>query len=258
MTKRYLLSIITVVRNAFIELQTTIESIRYQTFEDFEYIVIDGNSTDGTKQLIHDNKDLIDIWISEKDRGVYDAMNKGLLLANGEYIIFMNAGDTFVNNDTLSNIRTYLEATYADVVYGNNYLLFNDSYKKLKYPNTMSKSWKGMPFSHQAAFFKKEAVLTHPFETNSIISDYIQVTKLYDKGYLFMYIPLPICVYEVGGLSDKKRRQSIYERWCFIRRRRNWFQRFKIDLYYIKTFMFGPLKAWLRTYIVKLKCLRTY
>lgn len=110
-------SIITVVLNSKKDLEETIESLRNQNFRDFEYIVIDGGSTDGTLEIIKKNLDIINIWKSEKDMGIYDAMNKGIELSNGNYIGMLNSGDKYTKNG-LEIIFNYLVTRNLDFIFG--------------------------------------------------------------------------------------------------------------------------------------------
>lgn len=111
-------SIITVVLNNKADLINTIESLRQQSFKNFEYIVIDGNSTDGTQGIISNNLDLIDKWKSENDLGIFDAMNKGINLCEGKYIGMLNAGDKYTPNG-LETINRYLKDTNYDFIFGS-------------------------------------------------------------------------------------------------------------------------------------------
>src|SRR6478735_1115877 len=111
------LSIITINYNNLQGLQKTIESVVSQSFKDFEYIIIDGGSTDGSKVLIEKYSESITYWVSEKDNGIYPAMNKGIQVANGEYLLFLNSGDWFYENTTLSMAIPMLRP--FDIVYGN-------------------------------------------------------------------------------------------------------------------------------------------
>ena len=110
-------SIITVVLNAKEDLEQTINSLRRQNFKNFEYIVIDGGSSDGTKNVILQNLDIIDKWESEEDKGIYDAMNKGLELARGKYIGILNSGDKYTK-DGLEIIFKYLNKNKYDFIFG--------------------------------------------------------------------------------------------------------------------------------------------
>ncbi len=111
-------SIITVVLNAKEDFIETINSLRKQKFKDFEYIVIDGGSTDGTKNIIEKNLDIIDKWKSEKDLGIYDAMNKGISLCEGDYIGIINSGDKYEPNG-LNIINSYLKKNNYDFIFGS-------------------------------------------------------------------------------------------------------------------------------------------
>ena len=104
MTTLPLISVITVCYQAAEPLQKTILSVRQQYYQPLEFIVVDGGSTDGTRDIIARHQDIITRWVSEPDRGIYDAMNKGVSMATGEWVIFMNAGDTFAANNVLLRI----------------------------------------------------------------------------------------------------------------------------------------------------------
>src|SRR5687768_5526342 len=110
------ISVITVVFNGAALLERTIKSVRAQTLQDIEYIIIDGGSTDGTQEIIEKHRDAIDVFVSEKDAGIYDAMNKGLRAAKGEYVLFMNAGDELFDRHTLNAV--FSVSPGADVYYG--------------------------------------------------------------------------------------------------------------------------------------------
>ena len=173
-----LLSIITVVLNNKEFLEHTIKSIIEQNFEDYEYIIIDGGSTDGTLQLIKDYESKIDIWISEPDNGIYSAMNKGISLANGTWLNFMNAGDKFVSQSTLSSIFKTQLPENKSVVYGNWYLcdLKNT-------PNLLNKgyaNYKEGVILHQSVIYKKNL--------HNIYGNYLVTPKLMISDYLFFYI----------------------------------------------------------------------
>src|SRR5574339_979809 len=110
------ISIITVNYNDKAGLEKTLRSVTSQTLKDFEYVVIDGGSNDGSKELIESYADKIDYWVSEPDKGVYSAMNKGIKAATGEFVIFMNGGDLFYDTQVLENVQKMLVAEY-DIYY---------------------------------------------------------------------------------------------------------------------------------------------
>ena len=121
------ISIITVVLNAHNDLERTIQSIRKQTYIDFQFVVVDGESTDGTLELLKQNADIVDKLISEKDKGLYYAMNKGRELADGDFAIFMNAGDLFTSNHVLQEVADRL--LNLDHLYYGNVQLYSNGIK---------------------------------------------------------------------------------------------------------------------------------
>ncbi|XDD52788.1 glycosyltransferase family 2 protein [Leptospira sp. WS4.C2] len=114
-------SIITIVLNNKLFMEYTIESVKAQRWENFEYIVVDGGSTDGTVELISKSKSVVDQFVSEPDKGIYDAMNKGLRMAKGEWVIFLNAGDRFANPNVFSEIFKLKNLEEIDFIFGNWY-----------------------------------------------------------------------------------------------------------------------------------------
>ncbi len=122
------LSIITVNFNNATGLQKTFDSVFEQTFKDFEYIIVDGGSTDGSEEIIERNRDKINYWVSEKDKGVYHAMNKGMAKASGDYLLFLNSGDHFKDENILLEVMPELDGT--GIVYGNIFLV-----------ESLTKSW---------------------------------------------------------------------------------------------------------------------
>lgn len=196
-----LITVVTVVYNNVDSLEKTILSIINQSYKNVEYIIIDGGSTDGTVDLIRKYDDRIDYWISEPDKGLFYAMNKGLFLAKGVWINFMNSGDSFCNTSTIEEVfsQKYKDGIiYGDVLYcfdGNNEVYVKA--KSLKY------FWKGMPFVHQTTFVTTDLMKEFPFDTKyKLIADYSSLYRIYLSGADFHYINLPLCNYLAGGLSD--------------------------------------------------------
>lgn len=151
-----MISVVTVCYNSKYELIKTIESLRNQTSKDFEYVIVDGNSNDGTLEVIKTNSDIISSFISEKDNGIYDAMNKGISIVNGEYILFLNSDDTLDDNfiEEIYNIITQYK---PDFIYSSVTANFG---KKLKtyIPPIIDSSFKfdRMPFPHPGFIVKRE------------------------------------------------------------------------------------------------------
>lgn len=162
-TSKKLLSIITVVYNSPDLLEKTIKSVLLQDFTDYEYLVVDGNSTDGTMNVIKRYEDQLTKYISEPDTGIYHAMNKGVFMASGKWVCMLNAGDAFVGKDILGEIARDIEnATNADVVYGDMYLNRGDGLK-LKVALEPENRHR-MYFCHQSAFVRKECLDLFKFD----------------------------------------------------------------------------------------------
>jgi glycosyltransferase involved in cell wall biosynthesis len=209
------LSIITIVLNDKQNIEKTIESILSQDIE-LEYILIDGVSTDGTLDVIEKYKNKIDVLVSEKDSGIYNAMNKAVELASGEWLCFMNSGDVFYDSGVLGTIEKTLDNRF-DVVYGDWEVRYACRAKKVKASKNIHHIWKGMLFSHQSCFVKKELLKKYKFnEKNPITSDFELFYKLYKNNKKFCYLPLMLASVSSGGISDVKRIESILSRYKFI------------------------------------------
>lgn len=154
-----LLSIITVVYNSEFLIEKTIKSVKAQTYTNIEYIIIDGNSSDNTLEIIQKYDNDIDFWISEPDNGLYDAMNKGIEYANGDYLWFLNSGDLIFEANTVEKI--FKEFDNQDIFYGETMMIDinsnNIGMRRLKSPENLN--WKslqkGMVICHQAIIVKK-------------------------------------------------------------------------------------------------------
>lgn len=152
------LSIVTVVKNDVERLRRTLESVARQKSERVEYLVVDGGSTDATLDLIRAHEGLVDRWVSEADRGIYDAMNKATRLCRGRYIMYLNAGD-----ELLVDVCSLVEASPEDcvILYGRANMLFPDgslSYVKGKRIKSPRRFLKGMPLCHQAIIYRRDVM----------------------------------------------------------------------------------------------------
>ena len=149
------LSIITVNLNNKAGLQKTIESVFSQTFTDYEYLVIDGGSEDGSKELIKKYENKFVYCVSEKDKGIYDAMNKGILRADGEYVLFLNSGDYLIDKEVLDKV--FQRQLKQDIIFGDIIWDTNGKHKKAKFPDQLSFEFLTTnSLAHQGTFFKKE------------------------------------------------------------------------------------------------------
>lgn len=207
------LSIITICYNEK-QIERTCESIVNQTWQDFEWIVVDGGSTDGTLDILNKYRDRIDILISEPDTGRYNAMNKGIKLAHGQYLNFMNGGDAFYNNHVLEKVFKDKEQT-ADVLYGKECVIDGKFLYICSFPKKLDIAyWLKRTLNHQSSFFKKELFEKYGFynESNKIASDFEASVLFFTKGASFQYLPFPIASFNLNGISNTDQKLSMIER----------------------------------------------
>ena len=235
-------SVVTVCYNAVGTIEKTMQSVINQTYQNIEYIIIDGASTDGTVDIINKYRDKITYYLTEPDKGIYDAMNKGIKAATGKWINFMNAGDEFVDNNVLSNIVPQMDS--ADIVYGNTNYVYSYGEKLMK-PFPLPEILNRMVFGHQATFVKTEYHKAHLFNLSYESSaDFNFLRESYINGAKFQYIPLTVVNYEAeNGMSAKKILQvkkedarilGIDKSWkwklsfsyfCFVYEAKNWIKK---------------------------------
>jgi glycosyltransferase involved in cell wall biosynthesis len=222
-TKFPLISIITVSYNAVSTIEETILSVINQDFESYEYIIVDGGSTDGTIEVIKKYQDKISLWVSEPDKGIYDAMNKGVGLAKGEWVNFMNAGDAFYDLNVFKKIFS-IDRESA-VIYGDNMLCY-DWGKIVLSPDSLHNIRQYMVFGHQTVFMRKKILLKYPFDCSfKIAADYNLFYRIYTEKYLFEYIPQCISLFSaIDGVSSNNPRISFkeYARINGRDKRKNW------------------------------------
>lgn len=197
-------SVITVCRNNLQGLKLTFESIRTQTFQDMEWIVIDGNSTDGTVEYMN-NLHFPNSFLSEPDGGIYDAMNKGVKFVNGRFVVYMNSGDTFFDDTSLQlahNLITKQTQQVDILLCGFELMLPNGMFIQKKPRNLANYIWHGMPTCHQAILFSRKSIEENPYDTSYKISgDYQLLASIFSKGCRAIYSKHPFTVFEVGGAS---------------------------------------------------------
>lgn len=194
-----LFSIITITRNNRYGLATTATSIREQEFEDYQWIIIDGVSSDGTGDDLETYDATV---ICEPDEGIYDAMNKGLDLAIGDYIIFMNAGDQFAQTQTLQKIRDAVWQSKPDFIYGDSWETDGrrTAYKKA---GSYLKIGKGMFTHHQSMFYKRTQIRELRYDLSyKIAADYDFTLRFLNKAQTCLYVPIPISLFRSGGISQ--------------------------------------------------------
>jgi len=201
-TEGPLVSIITVVRNGQAHLEQTIKSVLNQTYNNIEYIVIDGASSDGTLDIIRGYHDRIDYWVSEPDKGIYDAMNKGVDLATGGWINFMNAGDRFYQTDTVQRVMSS-DCGTADLVYGHCQMVYDPDFSLIWKAKEITDLWKGMIFRHQSLFTKTSVCKRLYFSLDyKIGADFAFIFSCYQNKFKFSNIDLVVSSVSAGGLSD--------------------------------------------------------
>jgi glycosyltransferase involved in cell wall biosynthesis len=196
MNDQMLISIVTVVFNERRNIAKTIESIIQYKSKGIEYVVIDGGSTDGTIDVVNSYRSFIDVFISEADNGIYDAMNKGILNSNGRYILNVNCGDTLLTNplDHLDERQLYadrLDMILFNVLQSNNDIFYSKVSKALKTHNTIH---------HQGVLYKLNK--GELYDTKySVFSDFDLNQRLYKKNLNFLKLEVNLCKHDLAGAS---------------------------------------------------------
>ncbi|MGN0243005.1 MAG: glycosyltransferase family 2 protein [Lachnospiraceae bacterium] len=235
-----LISVITVCLNVEEEIKDTIQSVLEQDFDNFEYLIQDGMSSDRTLTVVESyapafsEKGIPFRIITKKDQGIYDAMNKAVKEAQGEWLIYMNAGDCFADGKVLSRVGRNETLETADIVYGDEILRNNDMYMYKK-ARPLEAMRFGMPFRHQSAFTRKALLDVTPYSIKYRMgSDYFFYLQMYYEGKKFAYLPMVISIFDVNGISSDIRaliqeRLEIYEEMPVrdeeaIQRLKNWLE----------------------------------
>jgi len=217
-------TVVSVCYNAADSLLKTIKSVSSQIYPKLEYIIVDGGSTDETLQVIDKYKSVITKWKSEPDRGIYDAMNKGIDMASGDWIIFMNAGDVFSSQNSIENVfRLPIDSTTA-LIYGDVVLDFGKyGYITKRYDKITSDQ---VPFEvcHQSVFTLTNVLKKIKYDLSyCICADCDSFYKISRMGYKLMYVPVSISIFEVTqGISSKKNVKLFLEH-CRIKGEK-WYQ----------------------------------
>jgi len=209
------LTVITIVYNNVRDIERTIHSVLNQTYPKIEYIIIDGKSTDGTLDIIKKYKSKVSKILSEPDKGIYDAMNKGLAIATGDYVLFMNSGDEIYDEHTVQDI--FDSAPGADIYYGETEM-YNDDWESLgrrRHEAPEQFDWKsfkyGMSISHQAIYIKRSIIT--PYDLSyKYSSDIDWIIKAAKKASSIVNVHRYVAKYLVGGMSKKKHQESLKER----------------------------------------------
>jgi glycosyltransferase involved in cell wall biosynthesis len=216
------LSVITINLNNGKGLSDTIQSIKEQTFSDFEYIIIDGGSSDNSIEIIRSNSDYIKKWVSEKDSGIYNAMNKGVNLSEGEYLLFLNSGDQLASTDVLEKILS--TPVNVDIFYGNMLIDESNEQRLGKMPVELSRRhmvrdtlW------HPVSFIRKELFTKNGMydETLRIVGDYdFFLRSIFIDKASTLHIDIPIAIFHTDGISSRpeNREMLVKERYAVQQR----------------------------------------
>ena len=213
-------SIVTVTYNAENVLNDTIQSIVTQTYRNVEYIIIDGGSTDGTMHIVDRYRPMISIVVSEPDNGLYDAMNKGIALATGDYICFLNAGDAFHEDDTLQRMVHSLRGMeLPDVIYGDTDIVDTEGHflhkRRLSPPKKLT--WKsfenGMLVCHQAFFARTKLAKATPYDlTYRFSADFDWCVRILKQAAVTHHTHLTLIDYLNEGMTTENHQASLRER----------------------------------------------
>ncbi len=219
MSRLPLVTVVTVCRNNKLQLKKTITSVKSQDYQAIDYLIIDGASTDGTKELLSATTGIR--WISEPDNGIYNAMNKGIRMTKGEWVIFMNAGDTFASHDVISKV--FRKDHYADVIYGD--VIKGKTIKRAEPPHNSHR----MYFCHQSAFVSTICLKEFLFDENHKMSaDFKQMKQLYLAKKKFLRLDFPIAVFDTTGVSNAHRSKGLYDNILVVCEIDNWKEKLKL------------------------------
>lgn len=204
MTRKY--SIIVVTYNNAEGLRETLQSIRRLEYEDKEVIVVDGASKDETHAIINDNKDIINIAISEKDTGIYNAMNKGIKQVTGDYVVFMNAGDLFASKDVLNIVSNY----DGDIILGGE--TYGGKVRMVKEKMTLYDIL-SIGLNHQAVYYRRPIIQKYGFdESYKLIADLKSVVEpLVKEQVSVSCVTQILAICDGGGVSQQRWRDTIVE-----------------------------------------------
>ncbi len=214
-------SVITVVRNDKYLIERTIKSVSNQDYDNIEYIIIDGNSNDGTKEVIERNSDKVTLFLSEEDDGIYHAMNKGAMISSGDLLAYLNSGDYYVDQQVISDVVIHwLHNGTPDVVYGHsNIESKTGSISRVIADSSIEQLWKGPVFRHGSMFVRRRIQLENPFDVDDsfrISADFKLIFHLYSEKATFSFIDRSIITFNDGGVSSNHLR-CLKDNWKIVR-----------------------------------------
>lgn len=232
-------SVITVCYNAEATIEDTIQSVISQTYHHVEYIIVDGASKDRTMDIVNRYREHIAIVVSERDKGLYDAMNKGIGLATGDYLCFLNAGDSFHEDDTLQQmVHSIHTPQLPDVLYGETELVDHEGHflrmRRLSAPEVLT--WKsfrqGMLVCHQAFFPRRDLVM--PYDLRYRFSaDFDWCIKIMKKSKALHNTHLTLIDYLAEGMTTRNHKASLKERFRIMTRHYGWTSTLAFHLWFV-------------------------
>jgi len=201
-----IISIITINLNNLLGLKKTIHSVFSQTYKIYEFIIIDGESTDGSVEYVNQIKDnRISYFKSEKDNGIYDAMNKGVSISKGHYLYFLNSGDIFYNNNVLQQISLIIQSNKADIYYSDALFDFGEKQIIVKFPEILDFDfWYQRSLNHQNTIISKKALseLNGYSDKYSLSSDFKFFLNAFLFNAKFIKVESIIAIYDANGISS--------------------------------------------------------
>lgn len=242
-------SVVTVNFNMAGEIAATLDSVLGQDYSNLEAVVIDGGSTDGSRDIIAGYGPRLGYWVSERDRNLYDGMNKGVAAATGDWVLFMNAGDRFMARDVLSRIfATPHEG--ADVIYGDHVRAYVDRGIERAMPAEKPDVLPLRMFcSHQAMLMRRSLLVERPFALDLLIADYDAILAAYVSGKRFEPVECVIAVTAQGGRSDTAGFRALKERSMLVER--NGLMTRRIRLHYARLYARTALALLLKKILPK-------
>ena len=232
-------SVITVCYNAEATIEDTIQSVISQTYHHVEYIIVDGASKDRTMDIVNRYRERIAIVVSERDKGLYDAMNKGIGPATGDYLCFLNAGDSFHEDDTLQQmVHSIHTPQLPDVLYGETELVDHEGHflrmRRLSAPEVLT--WKsfrqGMLVCHQAFFPRRDLVM--PYDLRYRFSaDFDWCIKIMKKSKVLHNTHLTLIDYLAEGMTTRNHKASLKERFSIMTRHYGWTSTLAFHLWFV-------------------------
>lgn len=245
-----LVSVITVCLNNISGIEKTIQSVLNQNYSKIEYIIIDGGSTDGTVEMIRKYHSKLKFWVSEKDSGISDAFNKGLGKTSGDYVVFLNSGDYYINENSIKNL--VISSDGFDVIYGG--IRYQRSYKPEVYPKSVldASYWVRGSIPHQSAMTSRNVFdRLGPFKLSlKYCMDYDLFYRAYQAGFKFLAIPLMITSVNCDGVSNSFWKEQLDE-FKKIQQGRG-ASVFLVEFYYYKRL----IKMWIYYTLVRYKILK--